>query len=42
MLLHLPDARERKRIGWRVDFDANVMPDNQGYYGYHRTHSHLH
>jgi len=21
-----------------VDFDANVTPDNQGYYGYHRTH----
>src|SRR3546814_7487195 len=21
-----------------IDFDANVMPDNQGFYGYHRTH----
>src|SRR3546814_8155151 len=21
-----------------IDFDANVTPDNQGFYGYHRTH----
>src|SRR3546814_5806143 len=21
-----------------IDFDANATPDNQGFYGYHRTH----